>query len=74
MPVVSDLKQLESTVFHNNLNRGRAGINSILDELFESVHRCYDDLACGDLIYNILIKCLEVLISLARNSNSHDVP
>jgi hypothetical protein len=56
--IVCDLKQLQAPVFDHYFERCRAGINGILDKFFESMHRCYDDLASSDLVHNIRIKCL----------------
>ena len=54
--VVSDLQQLEPAIFNLNLQRRRAGVDGILDQLLECVDRSYDDLAGGDLVDHVLMQ------------------
>lgn len=56
--VVSDLQQLQTTFFNNDLEKGGPRINGILYELFQSMHRCHNNLTSGNLIHNIGIKGL----------------
>ena len=61
--IVSDLQELQAPILDQNLNRGRPSIHSIFDQLLESVHRCYNDLSCRDLIDDILGQCLHETLS-----------
>lgn len=56
--IICDLKELQPAIFNEDFQRRRAGIHSILDEFFESVHRGDDDLAGCNLIHDVWIQRL----------------
>lgn len=68
MPVVGDLKKLETAVFDQDLDRGRTGIDGIFYQLFQSMHGSNNNLPCGDLVYDIWVESL--LFSLVLESSS----
>ena len=71
MAIISNLKQLQTAVLYCDFQRGCAGINGILDQLLERMHRSDDDLACGDLVDNILVKGLaEASIRWPRSADA----
>lgn len=58
MTIVSDLQKLQPAFFNKNFEGGRASINSILDELLQSMDRSNNDLSGRDFVDNIWIECL----------------
>lgn len=56
--IICDLEKLQPAIFNEDFQRRRAGIHSILDEFFESVHRGDDNLAGCNLIHDIWIQRL----------------
>lgn len=59
MPIVSDLEQLQPTVFDHNFEGRRSRIDGILNELFQGMNRCNDNLSSSNLVDNILSKSLD---------------
>lgn len=62
MSIVCDLKQLEASVFDDYLQRGRSGINGILNKFFQSMDRCDNDLSRSNFVDHILIQSLIMII------------
>ena len=58
MPIVSDLQQLEPSIFDQYLNCSGARINRILKELFQRVYRSDNNFSGSYFVDNILIKSL----------------
>lgn len=59
MAIVGDLNELETTVFNGDVNGGRAGVEAVLDELFDRGHRPLDDLAGGDSVDDRLVEAVD---------------
>lgn len=59
--IVGDLQQLQSPVLDGNLDRGGAGIDRVLNQLFERVDGCDNDLAGGDFVYDVLVEGLHAV-------------
>ncbi len=57
--IVSNLQQLQAPIFHHNLQGSRASIDSVLDQLFESMYRCDYNFTSSDLVHDILIESLD---------------
>ena len=66
VPIVSNLEEFESTIFHNYLYGRRASIHGIFNELFEGMHWSHYNLARSDLVYNILIERLPAVVRSSR--------
>lgn len=58
MPIVRNLKKLQTAIFDSNFHRSRSSIHGILDELLESVHWSDDDLAGSNLVDDIFVQRL----------------
>ena len=63
MAVVGDLKQLQPSIFDDNLERSRASIHGIFNQFLQSMNRGDNDFAGSNLVDNILIKSLDKPIS-----------
>ena len=50
MTVVADLDALASAIFEEHVDRARAGIDGVLDELFDDGGGTLDDFTGGDLV------------------------
>ena len=61
--IVGNLKQLQPSIFDNNLKRSRPGVDSILNQFFQSMNRSDYDFAGSNLVYHILVKSLDKPIS-----------
>lgn len=61
--IVCYLKQLEPAFLGENIQRRSPGINSIFDELLESVDRSHDDLTGRNFIYYVWVERLQVSVS-----------
>lgn len=64
MAIISDLKEFEATILHEDLNRCRSSVDRVLNQLFQRMHRSDDDLAGGDFVDNIGIQGLRLLVSM----------
>lgn len=53
MTVVSDLKQLQTSIFDQDLNGGGSSIDRVLEHLLQSIHGGHDDFASSDLVDDI---------------------
>jgi hypothetical protein len=53
--IVGDLKELQSALFYQNLDRSGPGIDGVFNKFFQCVHWRYDDFAGSDLIDNDLV-------------------
>lgn len=66
MPVIRDLKQLETAVLDQDFQRCRTGINGILNQLFQGMHGGHDDLPSRDFVHHIWIKSLFMLLGIQK--------
>lgn len=65
MSVVCYLQELETAFFDKDLQRCRASIHRILNELFECMYWGHYDLASCNFIDNVLIKLLAQTVKIA---------
>lgn len=63
MSVVGDLKQFEPSILDDNLERSRASIDSVFDQLLQCMNRGNYNFAGSNLVDNILIKSLDKAVS-----------
>ena len=52
--IIGYLQKLQAPLFDQDLNGGRASIDGVLDQLLQSMNRGYNNLACCDLVDDIL--------------------
>lgn len=57
--IICDLQQFQAALFDEYLERGRARIHSILDELLQGMHRGDNDLSCGNFVHDIGVQSLK---------------
>ena len=74
LPVVRDLQQFQSSIFHEYFQRCRAGIHGILYQFFQRMDRSNNDLSGGNFVHDILIKCLDKTISLFSGDGLDPLP
>ena len=58
MAIIGNLEQLQPTVLDYYFQRSRASVNSIFNEFLERMHWSDNDLSCGNLVDDILVKSL----------------
>lgn len=59
MPIISDLQQLQATIFDKNFKRSRASIDRVFHEFLQCIYRRNNDLASSYFVDNILVESLE---------------
>lgn len=63
MPIVCDLKQFQASILDQYLQRSRTGVHGILDQFFQCMDWSNDDFPSGDLVHDILVKCLGICVT-----------
>ena len=63
MAIVGNLKQLQPSIFDDNLERSRPSVDSILNQFFQSMNRGDYDFTGSNLVDHILVKSLNKPIS-----------
>lgn len=58
MAIVSNLKKFEATLLDQDVERGRASIDSILDELLQGMDRSDNNFTSSDLVDDIRVQLL----------------
>lgn len=56
MPVIRDLEKLQTAILDQDLQRRRARVDRILDELFQRMNWCNDDFSGGNLVHHVLME------------------
>jgi len=56
MSVVSDLKELESAFFDENIDLRRVGIDRVFDEFFQGVGGALDDFAGSNFVDDLAVR------------------
>ena len=58
MAIIGDLEQFQTTVLDYYFQRSRTSVNGIFNQFFECMHWSDNDLSCGNLVDDILVKSL----------------